>query len=80
MKYFSYCFILIFLIASSIQAQETKIQFEFLPQDLNFEPLKANMQEAKIGVLYFTDDKNLKVDMGNNTDLARINFLQDKIS
>jgi hypothetical protein len=80
MKYFGYCLLLVLHLAVNNQAQEKKIQFEFLPPGLNFAPLKANMQEAKIGVLYFTDDKNLKVDMGNNTDLARINFLHDNIS
>ena len=80
MKYFGYCFILVLLLTATNHAQEKKIQFEFLPPGLNFAPLKANMQEAKIGVLLFTDDKNLKVDMGNNTDLARINFIQDNIS
>ncbi|MGB8321116.1 MAG: hypothetical protein WCE54_23510 [Ignavibacteriaceae bacterium] len=80
MKYFSCCFILILLINASNQAQEKKIQFEFLPPGLNFAPLKANMQEAKTGVLFFPDNKNLKVDMGNNADLLKLNFLNDNIS
>jgi hypothetical protein len=80
MKY-SCCFFLIFIIlAVNSQAQEKDIQFEFLPSGLNFEPLKANIQEAKIGVLFFPDNKNLKVDIGNNTDLVKLNFFQDNIS
>lgn len=32
-------------------------------------PLKANHQEARIGVLYITENRNLKVDIGNTIDL-----------
>ena len=71
-----YSFILIFilLLTTNNQAQENKIKFEFLPAGLNFVPLKANIQEAKIGVLFFPDNKNLKVDMGNNSDLIKIKY------
>ena len=80
MRYFRYCFILILLLTANNQAQEKKIQFEFLPPGLNFASLKANMQEAKIGVLYFPDNSNLKVDIGNNTDLIKLNFPRNEIS
>ena len=80
MKYFGYCFILILLFNVSNQAQGKKIQFEFLPPGLNFAPLKANMQEAKMGVLYFPDNSNLKVDIGNNADLVKIKFPKNIIS
>lgn len=80
MKYFGYCFILILILTAANQAQGKKIQFEFLPPGLNFAPLKANMQEAKIGVLYFPDNSNLKVDIGNNADLVKINFPRNEIS
>jgi hypothetical protein len=42
---------------------------------MNFMPLKANHQEARIGVLYYTANTNLKVDIGNNIDLFGLNFL-----
>jgi hypothetical protein len=48
--------------------------FEFLPGGMNFMPLKANHQEAKVGVLYHTATANLKVDIGNNIDLFGYNF------
>ncbi len=80
MKYFGYCLILVLLLTANNQAQEDKIQFEFLPSGLNFAPLKANIQEAKIGVLFFPDNKNLKVDMGNNTDLVKLKLSDDNIS
>jgi hypothetical protein len=77
---FSYFLVLFFLFSINGTAQEKKTSFEFLPSGLNFVPLKANMQEAKIGVLFFPDNKNLKVDMGNSTDLAKLNMSPDKIS
>ncbi len=80
MKYSCYFFLIIIILTANSQAQERKIQLEFLPAGLNFVPLKANMQEAKIGVLFFPDNKNLKVDIGNNTDLIKLDFLHDNIS
>ncbi len=46
----------------------------FLPSGLNFMPLKANNQEARMGVLYYTSTTNLKVDIGNTVDLLSIEF------
>ncbi len=55
------------------------IQFEFLPAGLNFNPLKANHQEARLGVLYYTATTNLKVDIGNTIDLFRFEFPQENL-
>ncbi|MCB0730479.1 MAG: DUF1207 domain-containing protein [Ignavibacteriae bacterium] len=41
---------------------------------LHFLPFKANYQEARLGILYYTSNANLKVDIGNNVDLVRINL------
>lgn len=56
--------------AAAFPAQ-TKLQneFEILPEGLHFLPLKAHYQEARIGILYYPDNGNLKVDIGNNIDL-----------
>ena len=80
MKYFVYSIILVLFLTTTSQSQENKIQFEFLPSGLNFPTLRANMQEAKIGVLYFTDNRNLKVDIGNNANLIKLIFPQNSIS
>jgi hypothetical protein len=64
-------FVLIFMCGIS-HAQETG--FEFLPDSINFVPLKANHQEAKVGVLYFPDNGHLKVDVGNSVDLFKYSF------
>lgn len=80
MKYLGYVLIFFLILSVNNFPQEKNLEFEFLPSSLNFPPLKANIQEAKIGVLFFPDDKNLKVDMGNNTDLVKLNFLKDNIS
>jgi len=62
----------LFLFCINPLGAQTK--FEFLPQGLNFLPLRANMQEAKIGVLYYPDNANLKVDIGNTMDLLSFHF------
>jgi len=45
-------------------------QFEILPPGLNFTPLKAGMQEPRIGVFKFSSTSDLKVDIGNSVDLV----------
>jgi hypothetical protein len=44
------------------------------PDGLNFLPLRASSQEAKLGVLYYPNTTNLKVDIGNSIDLLRLNL------
>ncbi|MBK7106421.1 MAG: DUF1207 domain-containing protein [Ignavibacteriae bacterium] len=73
LKYFTSIFIFFFIIKSTeIISQENN--FEFLPQGLHFLPIKANYEEAKIGILYYPKNGNLKVDIGNNIDLLAFNF------
>jgi hypothetical protein len=59
---------IIFIISLKTFSQ-SDYQFTFLPGGLNFMPLKANNQEARLGVLYYTSTTNLKVDIGNMVDL-----------
>ncbi len=61
-------FILFFLLFGIIEvsAQEN---IEFLPTGLHFKPLIANVYEPRLGVLYFPDDRSLKVDIGNSIDI-----------
>lgn len=56
----------------------SQTQFEFLPDGLNFLPLRANSQEAKLGVLYYPENGNLKVDVGNTMDLLSFQFPESK--
>ncbi len=60
---------LIFLILSISTFSQCDYQFIIFPSGLNFMPLKANNQEAKLGVLYYTSTTNLKVDIGNAVDI-----------
>jgi hypothetical protein len=53
-------------------------EFEFLPDGLNFLPLRANKQEAKIGVLLYPENANLKVDIGNTMDLLGFKFNENE--
>lgn len=44
-------------------------------------PLKANHQEARLGILYYTENGFLKVDIGNSSDLFAISFMDnDKLT
>lgn len=44
-------------------------QFTFLPEGTHFPALKANIQEARIGVFKFLDVEEMKVDIGNSIDV-----------
>lgn len=51
---------------------QTQSSYTFLPEGINFMQLKANNQEARLGVLYYTATTNLKVDIGNIVDLLSV--------
>lgn len=57
---------------SSVFGQEFK--FNFLPDSLDFQPLKANHQEPRLGVLYYPENGHLKVDVGNSIDVFQFSF------
>ncbi len=48
--------------------------FELFPAGLNFIPLKAGIDEARMGLLYYTATTNMKVDIGNSVDVLGFNF------
>jgi len=60
------------LVFSLKTFSQSNYHFIFLPGGLNFIPLKANNQEARLGVLYYTSTTNLKVDIGNTVDLISV--------
>ncbi|NWF49005.1 MAG: DUF1207 domain-containing protein [Ignavibacteriaceae bacterium] len=66
--------IMIYSTFSASQTENQKPGFEFLPENLNFLPLRANQQETRIGVWYHTTTTNLKVDIGNSIDLLSFFF------
>lgn len=70
-----YKLLLSFIILLQINVfSQTDKTVEFFPAGLNFLPLRANHQEAKVGVLYYPNSTNLKVDIGNAMDLLKIRF------
>lgn len=73
-----YFLLLLVLLPIEFLFQQDKEKFEFLPTGLNFLPLRANMDEAKVGVLYYPDNGNLKVDIGNTMDLFAYHFSENK--
>lgn len=69
-----YAIITAFVICLSTLGAQTDTsgyRFEFVPSGLHFLPLKGNNQEAKVGVLYYPENANLKVDIGNSIDLLK---------
>ena len=65
----------LFFYGVNLFAQENEsVRFEFIPAGLHILPLKANYQEARVGVLYYSDNGDLKVDMGNNIDVIAFHF------
>jgi hypothetical protein len=61
--------ITLLIIIAAVSFAQQRDSIEFLPAGLNFMPLKANHQEARLGILYYTATTNLKVDIGNTSDL-----------
>ena len=57
----------------------TNHTFEFLPSGLHFQSIKANFQEAKVGVFYFPSDANLKLDLGNSIDLLSFKYPNNQL-
>jgi hypothetical protein len=66
--HYYYYFIIALIFASSIYPQQN---INLFPSGLTFMPLKANNQEARTGVLYYFENANLKVDIGNSIDLIK---------
>ena len=69
---FLYLFFLTAAIPLGAYAQtpdEAAPQFIFLPPGLQFAPLKANIQEPRIGLFKFLDASEMRVDIGNAIDI-----------
>ena len=53
-------------------------RFVFLPKGLSFLPLKAGIDEPRMGLLYYSATSNLKVDIGNSVDVLGFDFPESK--
>lgn len=69
--------LLLFILFVSSYAQSNSFRFDFIPDGMNFQPLRANFQEAHMGILYYPLNANLKVDIGNSIDLLGFHFGDD---
>jgi hypothetical protein len=49
-------------------------KIELLPAGFNFMPLKAGIDEPRMGILYYTANSDLKLDIGNSMDVLGFNF------
>jgi len=68
------------LFAGSAYSQSDSSGFKLFPTGNNFKPLLGNHQEARIGILYYTKNANLKVDIGNNIDLVSYSLPKMRIT
>ncbi len=67
--------LLVLLLFAKLNAQSgSSFQFELFPEGLNFFPLKANYEEPRLGIQYLTKTNDLKVDIGNSSDLLSFYF------
>ena len=62
-------FIFIVFVCSANFAQDTGINFTLFPSGLLFQPPRANFEEPRLGLIYYPENKHLKVDIGNSVDL-----------
>jgi len=54
-------------------------RFTFLPSGLHFAPLKANIEEPRIGVFKFLDAGLMKVNIGNTIDVFGVDFHRENV-
>jgi len=68
---FSAVFLLYAVSLVSAQSNDQTFNYEFLPEGLHFQPLKAHIKEPRMGVLYNPSNGQLKLDIGNSVDLLK---------
>ena len=78
MKIFLATILLCGLVIQSGFSQSHKFNFGLMPEGLNFMPLKAGIDEPRMGLLYYSATSNLKVDIGNSVDVLGFNFPESK--
>jgi len=58
--------------------KDSSFQFFFLPKGIDFMPLRAGVDEPRMGLLYYSSNSDLKIDIGNAVDLLGFNFNSSK--
>ena len=77
MKRLTVYLVTICLISASLAAQPSEgssSSFVCFPAGLHFTPLKANLQEARIGVFKYLETSEMKVDVGNTIDVLGLHL------
>ncbi len=67
---------LLLLFSSSLFCNDSG--FEFYSGSLLFKPFVANTFEPRVGLIWRTNDKNLRLDIGNSIDLLQYKFQEEK--
>jgi hypothetical protein len=71
-------FVSLFTRIGISQDSLSTFKFDFLPAGINFMPLKAGIDEPRMGILYYTANSDLKADIGNSVDVLGFNFPASK--
>jgi hypothetical protein len=74
------CLLLLLVNLGSSGKENPSTGFVFLPEGHLFAPLRANIEEPRIGVLKFLDAAEMKVDIGNAIDVFGLNYETFKLT
>ena len=72
--FLSLLFSILYVSALAKSGDDIEKVFIFLPHGLHFTPLKANIQEPRIGLFKFLDAGEMKVDIGNSIDVFELSI------
>lgn len=66
------------LFVSNIIAQKDTAKTQFFPDGLHLLPIKAYYKEPKVGMLFYPNSSNIKIDLGLPMDIFLIRFNQNE--
>jgi len=69
---------LLFIILINAICIYPQNKMELFPRGLNFVPLKATLNEARMGIIYSPENNNMKIDVGDNVDLISFRVSDDE--
>ncbi len=81
MRKLLFLLLLVLLITQNNYSQtkaDSTFKFIFLPKGIDFMPLKAGIDEPRMGLLYYSSNSDLKIDIGNAVDLLGFDFNSSK--
>ncbi|MDI6766366.1 MAG: DUF1207 domain-containing protein [Bacteroidota bacterium] len=65
------CLSITLTLMNKLDGQQSA-QIIFLPEGINFPPLRSNITEPRIGIFKFLDNSNMRIDIGNTINLIML--------